>query len=130
MTIQHHESDETTPVSAIPSDGCPEWASELISRILVLEVEAGTIKNPNENTAANGWSTANLDDLAKVAGQMDKQAKDDISEEVETLFGKVARGLTSEGQSPEVISAMINARIPTGCRLSYCSASEVRDALA
>lgn len=122
------ETGESSPTA--PNDGCPDWAAELIAKILVMEVEAGTIKNPNEATKAEGWSTAQLADLTKVAERMDNQGLQDLSEEVEALFGRLSRGLVSEGHTPDVIAAMVNVRIPTGCRLPYCSADEVRDALS
>jgi hypothetical protein len=124
------ETGESSPTML--ADGCPDWASELISKILVLEVEAGTIKNPAEQskTTSTGWSSAQLDDLTKVAERMDKDGLQDISEEVEAIFGRIARGLLGEGFQAEMIATMINARIPTGCRLAYCSAEEVRDALS
>ncbi len=130
MTTQSTIDQELAEIKATLNDGCPSWASEMISTITVLEVEAGTIKNPTEQTSTNGWSTAQLDDLAKVAGRMDDQGRQELADEVETLFGKVSRGLTAEGHNPDAIAAMINARVPTGCRLPYCSAAEVRDALS
>ena len=111
------------------SDGCPDWAHEIISRILILEVEVGTIKSPSESATSTDWSTENLDKLAKLANRMDNSGTDSTSETVEAMFIKVAQGLTREGHTADVIAAMVNARIPTGCRLPYCSPAEVADAL-
>jgi hypothetical protein len=121
--------DETAN-PGIPLDGCPDWACDMISKIVVLEVEAGTIKNPNEGLSQNGWSTANLEELAKAAGRLDASGHQIISEEVEALFRRVVAGLVKDSHSFEAIAAMINVRIPTGCRLAYCSADEVRDAVS
>ena len=135
MTTQNHtteplDSDLETSAPKAPADGCPEWANEVISTILVLEVEAGTIKNPAENAATNGWSTANLDDLTKVASRLDDQEHEALANKVEALFGRLARGLTTEGFNPDTVASMINARIPTGCNLPYCNGDEVRAALS
>lgn len=113
------------------NDGCPVWASELIAKILVLEVEAGTIKSPNSDKHMEGWSTSQVDELMKAASRLDETDQtmvENPSSSVETLFSKVTRGLKREGLSDVEIAAMINARIPTGCRLPYCSADEVRAA--
>jgi hypothetical protein len=135
MTTQNPTSESLdreleTSAPSSPADGCPDWAHEVISTILVLEVEAGTIKNPAENAATNGWSTANLEDLTKVASRLDDQEREALANKVEALFGRLARGLATEGHSPDVIAAMINARIPTGCNLPYCNGDEVRGALS
>jgi hypothetical protein len=116
------------------NDGCPTWAVDMISKILLLEVEAGTIKNISESAAREGWSTTKADELMKIAAKMDKNESDastqkDLSAEVEAIFSKVTRGLAREGHSAETIAAMINSRIPTGCRLPYCNADEVQAAL-
>lgn len=129
MNSQHIDTQTADAQQAEMTDGCPLWASEMINKIMLLEIEAGTIKNPAENQNAEKWTTAQLDDLAKMANRMDHQGYLDLSNEVEALFTRVARGLVEEGHSHEVIAQMINGRIPTGCRLSYCSADEVRDAI-
>jgi hypothetical protein len=130
MTMSQIERDASSVNVGIPVDGCPAWASDMIAKIMVLEVEAGSIKNPNESLSQNGWSTANLEDLAKAAGRLDDDGHQIISEEVEALFRRVVSGLVSESFSFDVIADMMNVRIPTGCRLSYCSAEEVRDAVS
>ena len=134
MTVQNQNSDpmdnELDASTNVPTDGCPAWATEVIATILVLEVEAGTIKNPSENTASKVWSTANLDDLTKIAGRLDDQERETLANKVEALFGRLSRGLTSEGFSPDAVAAMINTRIPTGCNLPYCNATEVRASLS
>ena len=135
MTTQNNPSEslDNELEASIPkalSDGCPDWANEVISTILVLEVEAGTIKNPAESGATSAWSTANLDDLTKIAGRLDDQEQEAIANKVDALFGRLARGLTTEGLSPDIIAAMINARIPTGCNLHYCNGDEVRGAVS
>lgn len=106
-------------------DGCPDWAVELIRKIYLLEVEAGAIKNPK----SEAWTTTTQDELLKLAGQMDASLGADLEQETAALFERVARGLSSEDFTPDEIAAMINARIPTGCNLKYCSASEVLAAL-
>lgn len=116
------------------NDGCPTWAADMIAKILLLEVEAGTIKNISESAAREGWSTTKVDELMKIAAKLDKNESNastqkDISAEVEAIFSKVTRGLAREGHPPETIAAMINTRIPTGCRLPYCNAEEVQAAL-
>ena len=121
--------NESTAPSAGFSDGCPNWAHEIISRILILEVEVGTIKSPSESANSNDWSTETLEKLAKLANRMDNSGTDSTSETVEAMFIKVAQGLARDGHTAEVIAAMVNARIPTGCRLPYCSPAEVADAL-
>ena len=120
---------DTTVTTTTISDACPEWAASMIAKILLLEVEAGTIKNPSESLESGQWSSSQIDDLSKMASRMDNQGYQDLADEVESLFVRVARGLVSEGHSPDAISEMVNRRIPTGCRLPYCSAAEVRDAL-
>jgi hypothetical protein len=110
-------------------DPCPKWASEMISRIMLLEIETGTIKNPAEDPTREKWTTAQLDELSKMASRMDQQGYQDLAKEVEVLFARVVRGLIEEGHSPDDIAAFVNRRIPTGCRLPYCNADEVRDAL-
>jgi hypothetical protein len=116
------------------NDGCPSWAADMIAKILLLEVEAGTIKNISESAARDGWSTTKVDELMKIAAKMDKNetassTHKDISADVEAIFSKVTRGLAREGHTAEAIAAMINTRIPTGCRLPYCNADEVQAAL-
>jgi len=115
------------------NDNCPEWAVELINKILVLEVEAGTIKSPSETGATSGWATSKLDELMKIAARMDvggsQASTENIALEIEATFARVARGLRRDGHAPQAIAAMINARIPTGCRLPYCSTEEVMEAL-
>lgn len=103
------------------SDNCPQWADELIRRIYLLEIESGTIKNPTSDQ----WSTATQDELLKLADRLENSAGEDLEEQVEALFHRVARGLAEADYSPEETAAMINRRIPTGCKLQYCSASEV-----
>lgn len=117
-----------TPIS----DNCPAWASEIITKILLLEVEAGTINSPGEKTSDLNWSSAKIDDLMKIATRLDSSRANtsgDVTAEIEALFLKVARGLAQEGHSAVSIANMINTRIPTGCRLPYCDASEVETAL-
>ena len=106
-------------------DGCPDWAVDLIRKIYLLEVEAGSIKNPKSEE----WATTTQDQLLKLAGRMDDSLGVDLEQETATLFERVTRGLSSEDFTPDEIAAMINARIPTGCNLKYCSASEVLAAL-
>lgn len=130
MTTSQNERDESGANLGIPADGCPAWATDMIAKIMVLEVEAGSIKNPNEGLSQNGWSTSNLEDLAKAAGRLDDDGHQIISEEVEALFRRVVSGLVSESFNFDAIADMINVRIPTGCRLSYCSSEEVRDAVS
>lgn len=117
-----------TPIS----DNCPDWASEIIAKILILEVEAGTINSPGEKASDLNWSSAKIDDLMKIATRLDSSRTNtsgDLTAEIEALFLKVARGLAQEGHSAITIAAMINNRIPTGCRLPYCDVSEVATAL-
>lgn len=114
-------------------DHCPDWAVELISKILVLEVEAGTIKSPGDQSTDSNWATTEIDKLMKVASRLDLaqgNTSTEVSSTVESLFVKVVQGLHREGHSAVVIADMINARIPTGCRLPYCDASEVVGALS
>jgi hypothetical protein len=106
------------------ADNCPAWASQLIHRIYLIEIETGAIPNPKNGQ----WSTATQDQLLKLAGKMDQGSTDNLDGEAESLFAKVVRGLTSEHLTPEQISAMINRRIPTGTKLNYCSPSEVLEA--
>jgi len=121
--------DTQSSLTATPQDACPDWASDMIQKIMLLEVESGTIKNPMEVGGETKWTTAQLEDLAKMASRMDTNSYQDLSAEVEALFSRVAKGLFSEGHSPTTISEMVNRRIPTGCRLPYCSPQEVEDAL-
>lgn len=102
-------------------DGCPLWAVELIRKIYLLEIESGTIKNPDTKE----WTTTTQDQLLKLADGMESSMGVDLEQEVEALFERVARGLSSEDFTPDEIAAMINARIPTGCKLKYCNASEI-----
>ena len=114
------------------NDGCPAWASEMIAKILVLEVEVGTIKSPGDQKNLGDWSTTQVDELMKTAARLDRSnasATEDLSATIESLFEKVVRGLNRDGHSTSVIADMINARIPTGCRLPYCNAEEVQAAL-
>jgi hypothetical protein len=126
-----HMSEHSATVSTteeniqIISDNCPEWATTIIARILVLEIEAGTIKNPANAERESAWATSSLDELSKVAAKLDRDDLQDLSQEVEALFERLTRGLVSEGFSPESVAGLINARIPTGCRLPYCNAAEV-----
>ena len=116
----------------LSSDNCPDWAKELITKIYVLEVEAGTIKTPSESADSPVWSTAKIEELLKAANGLDNsstEAVNNLSDEIEIIFTKIVRGLAREGHSPMTIATMINIRIPTGCRLPYCSASEVEEAL-
>lgn len=125
--------DQETETQII-SDGCPAWAHEMIARILLLEIESGTFKSPTSDDASDGkskgWATSNIDELTKIANRLDRQGLQNLSEEIETIFSRVARGLVNDGFSLEQIAAMINSRIPTGCRLPYCSAAEIRDSLS
>lgn len=116
--------NDTTPQEAI-ADGCPDWAIDLIRKIYLLEIESGAIKNP-ESTQ---WTTTTQDQLLKLAGDMEQSLGVDLEQETATLFERVARGLSSEDFTPDEIANMINARIPTGCNLKYCSPSEVLAAL-
>lgn len=129
MSVTESNQDQGEATLPVLVDGCPPWASEMIAKILVLEVESGTIKNPAAKADAAEWSTTELAALLKTANRMDDDDLRDVAAEVETLFARVARGLSSEGFSPETIADMVNARIPTGCRLAYCNPGEVRDAL-
>lgn len=107
------------------NDGCPDWAVEAIRKIYLLEIEAGSIKNPETSQ----WTTATQDELLKLAGGLDDSLGVDLEQETATLFERVVRGLTSEDYDPDEIAAMVNARIPTGCNLKYCNASEVLAAM-
>jgi len=114
------------------NDGCPAWATELIAKILVLEVEVGTIKSPGDQNSLGDWSTTQVDELMKVASRLDQSNHSEtanLSAIIENLFAKVVHGLHREGHATSVIASMINARIPTGCRLPYCNAEEVQAAL-
>lgn len=128
------ETSKDPTKAANISDGCPTWAQDLIAKILLLEIESGTIKNPTSSEAndgkANGWSTSNLDDLTKIANRLDRQGLQNLSDEIEAIFNRLARGLINEGFSLDQIALMINSRIPTGCRLPYCSADEIRETLS
>lgn len=129
MNTSQSELETNGNVPAQIKDGCPAWASEMIHKIMLLEIEAGTIKNPAETQSTEKWTTAQLEELAKMANRMDHQGYQELANGVEALFTRIARGLVSEGHTPEAIAQMVNIRIPTGCRLPYCSADEVRDAL-
>jgi hypothetical protein len=130
MTLEtEHSTTPSINLDATTTDPCPSWAEKIISAIMVLEVEAGTIKNPSEQNKESDWSTAKLDDLAKVANRLDQQGYQETANEVENLFFKLCQGLSDEGFPSDTIAAMINARIPTGCKLPYCNAQEVQDAL-
>jgi len=77
------------------NDGCPAWAAEMIAKILVLEVEAGTIKSPRSDQDLESWSTSQVDDLMKAASRLDETSQpmaEDLSLTVETLFTRVTRG--------------------------------------
>jgi hypothetical protein len=111
------------------TDRCPSWAAEIIHKIMLLEVESGTIKNPVEQNSSQKWSTAQLDDLARLANRLDQDQYSNITAEVEVLFVKLSRGLAGHGFSAVEITTMINSRIPTGCRLPYCNADEVLAAI-
>lgn len=102
-------------------DGCPDWAVDLIRKIYLLEIESGAIKNPKSKE----WSTATQEELLKVADTVEKSMGVDIEEETAALFERVTRGLSSEDFTPDEIAQMINVRVPTGCNLKYCNASEV-----
>jgi hypothetical protein len=114
--------------SRMLADQCPAWAIPMIQRILVLEVELGTIKNPALGSDDPNWSTASLENLTKVASRLDRERLDNIEEEVQALFGRISRGLAGEGHSHTEIAHMINSRVPTGCNLPYCNAQEVAEA--
>lgn len=113
----NHESSNSNVIT----DGCPAWAEDLIRRIYLLEIESGAIKNPESDQ----WSTTTQDQLLKLADRMENSVGSDVGEEVDAMFERVARGLAAEKFEPEAISQMINVRIPTGCKLNYCSPSEV-----
>jgi hypothetical protein len=130
MTLAPSANLENKNNSLKLQDTCPDWAASLIQKILVLEVELGTIKNPSLTSDDPNWSTSSLDRLTKIAGQLDRQHLDNIEEEVQTLFAKISRGLLSEGFSAVEVAEFINKRVPTGCRLPYCNASEVQEATA
>jgi hypothetical protein len=103
-------------------DKCPRWADELIVRIKELELELGNITPEG----GKDWQVSNVEDLYHRTGSDTGQADEGT---VETLFQQVARGLSKEGFGPEDIAAMINSRVPSGGRLPYCNAAEVRAAL-
>ncbi len=125
--LQDTLSDAQIPVF---TDHCPDWAKTVIARILVLEIETGTIKNPSTHETDSAWSTSSLEQLSKAAAKLDREDLQDLNQEVETLFERLAKGLTAEGFDPSAIAAMVNTRIPTGCRLAYCSAAEVLSAIS
>jgi hypothetical protein len=126
MSIENHPNDANNDMqTTVFADQCPDWASTVIARILVLEIEAGTIKNPASAEKNSAWATSSLEQLSKVAAKLDRDDLQDLNQEVETLFARLAKGLSSEGFDTTTIASMINARIPTGCRLPYCSAAEV-----
>ena len=114
---QSHEDIESPKIS----DGCPDWAEVLIRKIYLLEIETGAIPNPK----GGQWSTQTQDDLMKIARKLEGNSGTDADEEADALFVKVARGLLDGGFSADHIAKMVNSRIPTGTRLSYCSPSEI-----
>jgi hypothetical protein len=126
MSTENQQNDANHDIQpTVFTDQCPDWASTVIARILVLEIETGTIKNLASAEKNPAWATSSLDQLSKVAAKLDRDDLQDLSQEVEALFERLAKGLHSEGFDANAIAAMINARIPTGCRLPYCSAAEV-----
>jgi hypothetical protein len=102
------------------SDQCPRWAEELIARIRAIELQLGNIVPEG----GKDWHVSNVEDLYRRTGTMDDGGEADEGA-VEALFAKVARGLAGEGLKPSEIAALINARVPSGGRLPYCSAAEV-----
>ena len=117
-------SNQENMETSVIKDRCPAWANEMIHRIYVLEVEAGTIKQHQSSE----WSTVGHEELLKIAARLENDAGPDLPADVEAIFARVVRGLLSENFDPTEIAGIINARIPTGCKLSYCSASEVMSA--
>jgi len=115
--------DQSKP-SATPSiqDNCPSWAVQLIAQILEIEIRLGNVRPPAET-----WKSAAMDELLRRAAASEAAAADESA--AEALFARVCRGLADEGFGPEEAAAFINARIPTGSRMPYCSAAEVLAAL-
>lgn len=118
------DQDITQQIPTI-SDNCPDWAHELIRKIYLIEIEVGTIPNPTSGQ----WNTKTQEELLKAASDLEDAIGSDMDQEAEALFGRVARGLINENFSAEEVAAMINARIPTGTKLNYCSPSEVLGSL-
>jgi hypothetical protein len=119
----------TAVESPVSNDLCPDWAHALLARLLVLEIETGTIQNPTSLDENASWSSASLEQLTKASAKLDREDLSDLSLEIEAIFTRLARGLASVGFSNEAIAAMINTRIPTGCRLPYCNAEEIAQAI-
>ena len=103
-------------------DNCPSWAVQLIAQILEVEMRLGNVRPPAET-----WKSDAMDELLRRTSATDATAADESAAEM--LFARVCRGLADEGFGPEEAAAFINARIPTGSRLPYCSAAEVLAAL-
>jgi len=107
------------------TDQCPKWAEDLILQIRLIEVSLGNLRAPEaaELPADKDWKTVDWEDLSKKVFSPGAPLADDAAE---GLFAKVAKGLTSEGYSPEEIAGFINNRVKDpASRLKYCSAEEV-----
>jgi hypothetical protein len=107
------------------SHPCPEWATELLSKLRAVEIKLGNLHDPgtprDPNNKENQWLVRNLDELD---GGQDELAN--------ALFDRVCRGLFDEGLSPDVIAAIINERLGGGGKdgtIRYCNADNVRESL-
>lgn len=110
---------DKTPSSQIKiNDRCPTWAAQMIARIRDIEIEQGNINPPGD------WKERNLEAL------QGRAFTEDGPDDAETLFVELAKRLSSEGFSDDEIAGFVNARVVSGGKLLYCSAAEVRDALA
>lgn len=100
------------------NDRCPSWAIQLIAKIRDIEIEAGNINPPGD------WKEKNLEALeARVFGHAGQ------SDDAETLFVELAKGLTKEGFSAVEIAQFVNSRIVSGGKLVYCSHTEVLEVI-
>jgi hypothetical protein len=117
------------PGTAAPADQCPKWAAALIAKIRDLEIRLGNIHPTGEE-----WQVQDLDGLYRRSAGMTQDDDEGEgpafdSQVTQTLFIRVAQGLSDEGFDPATIAQFINSRVPTGGRLLYCNAAEVVEAL-
>lgn len=114
-------SDVTTPT-------CPTWAQRLLHEVYLLELDAGHIQNPSQEER---WNTTSGADLLRMAERLDagKNLRDSNEDTIESNLKRVTQGLNAEGLELDEIADLVNALIPTGQKLKYCDASELKQYL-
>lgn len=109
------------------TDSCPVWADRLLRQIHDLEVKLGNLRDPQD-----AWGGGDLAELQQRAFRASDENDAELAQAeatVESLFGRVASGLASEGFDAAAIAGMINARVGRGGRLPYCDAREVLEVI-